>query len=270
MGPDLNRNSRSTKKGVLVTQPRHSVEEVTGLKWGYRARKCYEGTGEAGRYVRGCCCVLLHGARVIYRRESDKTWKFFYSPPLQKKKLRPQPSWSTIPHLWTCTLPRSSISAAAPRPEVEVTIHDGVHAGVSAGEEEESFLNPLIHRLRRSLVYPIPATFIETHITRVSYPVAYVRYPFESRPWIRTTVSVKQQHGRLFYPGLQYNSNSGHEIESKENTCNAFFKCRPQRLFAMWHQAVVRMNVVMHVSLFTQFYFSFLPIPVAARAKACV
>ena len=66
-----------------------------------------------------------------------------------------------LPHLWTCALPWDSVSAASPRPEVEVTVHDGVHAGVGAGEEEESLLNPLVHRLCRSLVYPVPETLIQ-------------------------------------------------------------------------------------------------------------
>jgi hypothetical protein len=66
------------------------------------------------------------------------------------------------------------MSAAAPRPEVKVTIHDGVHAGVGAGEEEQSFLNPLVHRLRRSLVYPVPVTLIETQIIRPGHPVPAV------------------------------------------------------------------------------------------------
>lgn len=109
-----------------------------------------------------CCSLYLHGARVLFRRESGKTCSALnLSGPLS-------------PHLWPCALPRHSISAASPRPEVKVTIHDGVHARVGAGKEEETLLNPLVHRLRRSLVYPIPVTLIETQIMRAGYPVPAV------------------------------------------------------------------------------------------------
>jgi hypothetical protein len=76
------------------------------------------------------------------------------------------------------------MSTASPRPEAKVTIHDGVHARVGAGEEEESFLNNLVHRLRRNLVYPVPVTYIETQVMRAGYPVPSVTIQIQAVKWV--------------------------------------------------------------------------------------
>jgi hypothetical protein len=50
------------------------------------------------------------------------------------------------------------MTTSSPGPEVEVSIHDGVHARIGAGKQEEPLLDPLVHGPCGRFVDPIPAT----------------------------------------------------------------------------------------------------------------
>lgn len=180
---------------------------------------------------------------VLYRWESGKTCKalHFSCPP--------------VPHLWPWALPWHSISAASPRPEVKVTIHDGVHAGVGAGEEEQSFLNSLVHHLRRRFVYPVPVTLIEKQIMRARYPVPAILIQIQAVE-SGLGVSLQQQHERRFYPDLQYSFEVGSWRRFVKIPATFFFSNADHKVDLEWHKVVVQTTTVLWVFLFPHFCFS--------------
>lgn len=50
-----------------------------------------------------------------------------------------------------------------PRPDVEGAVDDGVHAGVGAGEEEQSSLYALVHVLGGGREQPVPETVLDVN-----------------------------------------------------------------------------------------------------------
>lgn len=55
-----------------------------------------------------------------------------------------------------CVRPRSHLCALAACPDVEHPVHDGVHAGVGAGEEEQALLDAFVHFQSGFPVVPVP------------------------------------------------------------------------------------------------------------------